>query len=223
MINSDTFLSHRPVEFIVHVTIKEALRESVEKAQAGFVNEAASFSGHIQSATKEIPCERVGWITFIAVHCFDSSNHLVRWLESDNRRVLMERFNDSFKGCFEVNYPSNPDGFSLWISDRDRRMGPENAVARWKMNAIVLVILYPLTLILPDFLRQIMPHASKPTTQLMTATVAVSLLGFWLVPLVSGWMTAWLNAKSFLTQAIGGVCLAGVLYGIWQWAYLMHI
>jgi antibiotic biosynthesis monooxygenase (ABM) superfamily enzyme len=91
------------------------------------------------------------------------------------------------------------------------------------MNAIVLVVLYPLTLILPDLVRQILPHSSKPTVQLITASVAVSLLGFWLVPLVSGWMTTWLYTKRFVPQAIGGTCLATFLYGIWQLAYLMKI
>ena len=223
MKNTNASTAYGPVEFIVHLTIKKALKESVQRAQATFAEAASSFPGHIQSKTKEVSCDHEGMTSFIAIHSFDSSNHLVRWLESDKRRVLMQNFNSAFAGCFEVNYPQHPDGFSAWIPASRRDMNLEKVVPKWKMNAIVLVVLYPLTLILPDLVRQILPHSSKPTVQLITATAAVSLLGFWLVPLVSRWMTAWLYANRFVPQAIGGTCLAMFLYGIWQLAYLMKI
>ena len=204
-----------PVEFLVHLTIDETLGPAVIKAQRDFEYAAAEFPGHLQSNTKRFSCNEPGKIAFIAVHAFDSVDHLIRWLESERRRTLLRAFNTQFKGQYQVHYPHAAEGLSAWLNHAATTRGTDFP-DRWKTNLIVLTALYPLTLLLPPLLGMIAPGITRPTSALITAFVAVSALGFVLVPLLSYGLRIWLRSRRLQTNLIGATALGIVIAVVWQ-------
>lgn len=219
MASSQKNLSYRPVDFIVHLVVEEHLGDSVQAAQADFIRAASAFPGHIQSLIHQLPCDQSGKIAFGAIHSFDTANHLVRWLESDERKSLMTAFDTRFGDCFQVDYPNELGGFTAWFPQSQAILPSDSAIPKWKMNLIVLATLYPLTLVLVPIIPRWIPGASKPTVQLVTATIAVSAMGFWLVPLMGRLLRRWLRAKGVVAHSIGGICLAAFLYAVWHLAH----
>ena len=206
-----------PVELLVHLTIDEKLGPAVIKAQRDFECAAAEFPGHLNSNTKRFSCTEPGKIAFIAVHTFDSANHLIRWLESESRRSLLHAFESQFKGHYQVHYPHAAEGLSAWLIHAETTRGTDFP-ARWKTNLVVLTALYPLTLLLPPVLGMVVPSLTRPTSTLITAIVAVSALGFVLVPLLSHGLRTWLRSRRFRTNLIGAIFLAIVIAVVWQFA-----
>jgi antibiotic biosynthesis monooxygenase (ABM) superfamily enzyme len=205
------------VQFIVHLVVEDQIYDSVSDAQATFANAAARFPGHVKSFVHQVDCDKIGSIALIAVHSFDTADNLVRWLQSDVRRRLMKNFDTSFQDQFEVQYPGEIEGFTSWLSrpnseDINRRPPPP----KWKINFIVLAILYPITLILVPVLHSWLPNASRATIQFFTALIAVSALGFWLVPWASKVLAKWLHAKDGRSHITGTIILCGLLYIAWQ-------
>ena len=219
MASSQKHRSYGPVDFIVHLVVEEHLGDPVQAAQADFVQAASTFPGHIQSIIRQLPCEQSGKITFGAIHSFDTTNHLVRWLESDERKTLMNAFDTRFGDCFQVDYPNELGSFTAWFPESQASLPPESAIPKWKMNLIVLATLYPLTLVLVHVIPRWIPGASKPTVQLVTAIIAVSAMGFCLVPLTGRLLKSWLRAKGVVAHIIGGICLAVFLYAVWHLAH----
>jgi antibiotic biosynthesis monooxygenase (ABM) superfamily enzyme len=219
MENSHKDPSYGPVDFIVHLVVEPHLGDAVQTAQADFMQAASGFPGHIQSIIRQLPCEQAGKITFGAIHSFDTANHLVRWLESDERKALMTAFDATFRDSFQVDYPNELGGFTAWFPQSQASQPSESSLLKWKMNLIVLATLYPLTLGLVHIIPRWIPGASKPTVQLVTATIAVMAMGFWLVPLMGKLLNRWLRAEGVAAHIIGCLCLVAFLYAVWHLAH----
>lgn len=106
----------------------------------------------------------------------------VRWMDSPERRRLLEQAHRA-GGDFEAH--TNWKGYALWLARAARGAPPV-----WKINLLVLLVLYPSVLVVGRLLRDL---PADPATTLLLANIAtVSLTGWWLVPLMQrvygGWM-----------------------------------
>ena len=204
-----------PVELLVQLTIDAQIEKEVIESQREFQSAAANFAGHLSSDTKKLPVDEPGRISFVSAHTFDSADHLVRWLESERRNSLMENFENQFKGHYEVYYPHARDGLSAWLGQPqpDARF---RTPSRWKTNLVVLTSLYPLTLMLPPLLSKVGPDMNRPTSTLITAFLAVSALGFFLVPLLSRGLAAWLRSNRLGSDLIIATGMALTIAIMWQ-------
>ncbi len=209
-----------PVELLVHLTIDAHLELAVIEAQREFENAASGFSGHLKSETRRLSCTEPGTISFVSAHTFDSADHLIRWLESDRRNSLMQAFKDKFDGHYQVYYPHARDGLSAWLNQTESKVD-FTPPSRWKTNLIVLTALYPLTLLVPPLLLRVNPSMSRPTTTLLTAIIAVSALGFVIVPLLSRGLTAWLHSRRLKRNLLSAIGMAVVIATIWKIACLI--
>ena len=88
----------------------------MSEAQIKFADAASLFPGHIKSESKKIARSQQSMTSVIAMHCFESTDHLIRWLESDRRKSLMQAFDQRFRDHVKVRYPQATDGFSATLS-----------------------------------------------------------------------------------------------------------
>jgi antibiotic biosynthesis monooxygenase (ABM) superfamily enzyme len=75
---------------------------------------------------------------FVAVLRFDSETNLRNWLESPQRRQLLD---EAAPLTAEFHTRIAQSGFEQWFRDATPEGAP--APAAWKMNMIVLLTLYP--------------------------------------------------------------------------------
>ena len=212
------------VGIMVQLTFESKFEAAVSEAQIKFADAASLFPGHIKSESKKIARSQQSMTSVIAMHCFESTDHLIRWLESDRRKSLMQAFDQRFRDHVKVRYPQATDGFSAWTGEGADNTTPKSSFfLRMKTNLLVLTALYPLTLLLPLLLHPVLPGMSRPTITLLTAIAAVTLLGFLLVPFLNRRMRFWLYTDRVSTNFLGATGLIIFIVMVWQVARaLMH-
>jgi len=125
----------------------------------------------------------------------------VGWMDSPQRRRLLEQAHRA-GGGFEAH--TNWRGYALWLARS--APAPQGAPPVWKINLLVLLVLYPSVLVVARLLRDL---PTDPATTLLLANIAtVSLTGWWLVPLVQRLYGDWLERRSG---------------GHWRWAAPLSI
>jgi antibiotic biosynthesis monooxygenase (ABM) superfamily enzyme len=208
------------VDFIVHLIVRRERCAELEELQQKFVEAASTFPGYQLSSTDQIDGAPDGYQAYVAVHRFDRPKDLIEWMESDTRRSLVKATQAQLHGDLTVDYPLELAGFSSWFANPnlDDVHGKKPSV--WKQSLIVMVALYPLTLIIGALVGVVIPNAHPATTRLIVTVIAVNLMGFFLVPTLCGCLSPWLRSKKFWSQFIGAISLISILLFLW---IMMHV
>jgi antibiotic biosynthesis monooxygenase (ABM) superfamily enzyme len=127
---------------------------------------------------------------FVAILRFDSETNLRAWLNSPERRNLLDEaapFTEEFHARMART------GFEQWFRDES---GAPLKAAVWKMDMVVLLLLYPIVFLFgvsvhtPLFMNALkLPFA---VALFLGNVVSVAMTGY-LVPLVAGWLGWWLQ------------------------------
>ena len=132
------------------------------------------------------------WVTIVA---FDTTEHLEAWLHSSERAALVAESQP-----YVERYDSRPasSAFESWFTHSDSSAPPPPA---WKMNAIVLLTLFPIVMLeilsLNQIVTTVIGDLSSSAVALSLGTfignaVSVAIVGFLLVPWASRWLQWWL-------------------------------
>ncbi len=207
------------VDFIVHLIVLTERAEEVALSQREFELAVSRFPGHTMSQVKELddPPERCR--SFAAVHRFDTVQHLIGWLESEDRQRLIRKFKSRYGDEAQISYPNELAGFSAWFSPPGVSNPTRRHVATWKQSLVVLLALYPLVLLLGEYVPRCIPRAHPLTVKLAVATLAVAIMGFFLVPQLARLLRPWMEATRFWPQVLGAAALIGALTAFWA---IMH-
>ena len=155
---------------------------------------------------------------WLAILRFDSERNLQAWLDSPERKKLLEEaapLLEEFharvvRTGFEQWFPSAADGAS--------------APAAWKQNMVVLLLLYPVVFLFGIWVQTplLIAKAGLPFwLALFIGNVVSVLLLNWLVPWASrgfGWWLAPARATAGRTDLVGAA-LVVVLYGVWLFLF----
>jgi len=142
---------------------------------------------------------------FVAILRFDTQENLTRWLESPERKALVE---EAAPLTEEFHTRTAHTGFEQWFRDAANPNAPPPAV--WKMDAIVLVLLYPIVFLwsvwfgIPVLSKQL--HIDFAPALFLGNIFSVGLTGF-LVPRLANALNWWLApnaAKRTQMNLLGG-------------------
>lgn len=158
---------------------------------------------------------------FVAILRFDTQENLTRWLESPERKALVE---EAAPLTEEFHTRTAHTGFEQWFRDADDPDAPPPAV--WKMDAIVLVLLYPIVFLwsvwfgIPVLSEQL--HMDFAPALFLGNIFSVGLTGF-LVPRLANALNWWLApdaAKRTQMNLLGGglmlVAYAAMVLVFWK-------
>ncbi len=215
----DVFRAEENVHFIVQLEGNADDREKLVAAQQEFQQAASRFPGFLSAETKEISEHSDRVIRLVGIYSFTSAETLVRWLESDERRMLIKRFDNKLGRRVLVQYPQSAAGFTAWLHLPVERGHLPSHAPRWKMCLIVLAALYPLVITLGAWIPQWLPRATKPSLQLLTAALAVTAMGFVFVPIIGWMMRSWLATERWTGHITGSILLAGLILVVWLIAH----
>jgi len=144
----------------------------------------SQFAGYLGVNVQEpIPGVNPAWITLLR---FDTADNLRGWLDSD----VCQKLREESSGLLEqADYRVMRTSFSNWLPSQERAENPP----AWKVNAIVLLVLYPVVMLTIVFLN---PHVAGLGTGVVTFignVIGVAVTGFWLVPFAAGRLGTWLS------------------------------
>lgn len=160
------------------------------------------YPGYISSKSTPLRSEGDVFVAETVIR-FDTLENFIGWLDSSERRQLIyleENAGYQFEGKV------NTAGYSRWLKQKLSQPSPV-----WKINLLVLLVLYPtvmgLNLLLhkPDLI-------DFPTWMLFSNFCSVAITGWFAVPWVSGIYQRWLEGQG--TKKEQSLALASILLAL---------
>ena len=154
-----------------------------------------------------IPGVQDDWVVILR---FDTDEHLQGWLDSPERKTLIEE-----AGAFTAEYHTRiaRTGFDQWFPVDGGAASPP---AAWKQNMIVLLLLYPVVFLFGAWVQTpwLMQAAHLPFfLALFIANIVSIVILNWLVPWTSQRFAWWLQPATSAparTNLAGAALLAGL-------------
>ena len=140
---------------------------------------------------QQVPAGGQGLAQFTSVLRFASTEQLQTWLDSEDRRSLVE-----------IARPMLADGDQTEINaDREFWFTPVEAGAtpppRWKQACVTFLVIMPLSLIVPQLWQPIFEHiawlGSYPVSAVVVTLTIVLLVVYFFMPMMTRWLAGWLN------------------------------
>jgi uncharacterized protein len=179
-----------------------------ERRIAAVQSRAAGFRGY--RFEPPIPGIQDDWLSILS---FDTEAHLQAWLDSPERHRLLQD-SESFTQDFHARIART--GFDQWFPVTPAA-GP--APAAWKMNMLVLLLLYPVVFLFGFFVQSplLSGRAGLPfPAALFIGNVVSVLLLSYLVPRLSAHFTWWLQPADPHRRGrdLAGIALVVALYAV---------
>jgi len=197
-----------PVSAVISSRIKpgkEAEYRRWEQRIAAAQSKAAGFQGY--RLEPPVPGVQDDWLAIVR---FDTEPHLQAWLDSPERRKLLDEAGDLHQ---EFHARIARTGFDQWFP---AATGDRSPVAVWKQNMLVLLMLYPVVFLFGAFVQgpllQGKAGLSFPVALLIGNVVSVLLLNY-LVPWTSLRFAWWLRPVERY-QEFAGTALIVALFGL---------
>lgn len=120
----------------------------------------------------------------VIVFSFTDRERLDRWLASPERADLLDRLDSLIDGDRTVNVVG---GFAGWFAH------PNAAPKRWKQAALVLLALYPTSLVLAVLRDELYPDLAGFVAILIGNVIGVAILSWLLMPALTRAFDSWLR------------------------------
>lgn len=175
-----------PVSAVISTRVTPGQEEAFQEWQRRIAAAEAKYEGY-QGYKLEPPIPGVqdDWVMVVR---FDTDAHLDAWLNSAERKSLVAESNP-FDA--ETHIRKIQSGFETWFTS------PPGAVAKpaaWKMNMIILMVLYPVVFLFGFFIgTPILTRAGVPfwLSLFLGNVFSVAVTGYWLIPEGSKLLNWW--------------------------------
>jgi antibiotic biosynthesis monooxygenase (ABM) superfamily enzyme len=203
----------RSVSAVISTRVAPGHEEQYRAWQRKIAAEEATFPGYLGSHI-EPPIAGVQEDWSAVVH-FDTDEHLQAWIDSEQRRRLLQEA--VAIGAGESQVRKVQGGFENWFTFGKP---PGAAVPpAWKQNMVVLLILYPVVFLFGAWVGTplLARHGFPFFLVLFLGNIfSVVTMGYWLVPWANRTLSWWLSPKKDAPSWINaaGTALVIALYGL---------
>jgi antibiotic biosynthesis monooxygenase (ABM) superfamily enzyme len=167
--------------------IRHEVRPGSEARYESWIDEvvpvAKAFPGH-EGVTVVRPPD--GSRTYTTVVRFDALEHLQAWLHSPARQQLLDAIEPHLS---RADVPEIRTGLEFWLTPPDRA---RRAPRPWKQFLLVLSVIFPLSLAVPQALAPLTVRLPDALAGLAVAAVIVGLLTWGIMPRYTRLVARWL-------------------------------
>jgi len=121
----------------------------------------------------------------VVILTFDDESSLRSWLESNERRQLLSRLDPHIEGTYTTNVLG---GFAGWFAFDSSTEPP-----RWKQALVVLIALFPITLLIAFVRSRLWPDAPIVPAVFIGNVIGISLLTWLVMPPLTRHLSGWLR------------------------------
>ncbi len=173
----------RDVTAVITNLVKPGMEPEFQAWRKHIQDVQSTFPGY-RGIDVQPPIEGVNrnWVTLLR---FDTAEHLRGWLDSGECARLTA---ESEPLMASAEYRVSRTSFSNWLPDAERAAEP----SVWKVNAIVLLVLYPVVVLTLLFVNPLLSSWGLAPLTFLDNVIGVALTGFWLVPWAAGRLGKWL-------------------------------
>jgi uncharacterized protein len=196
-----------PVTAVIMTNVRPGNERQFERWHARVKERQSTYPGflgcEVQAPTGTFQRE---WVTLLR---FDSSEHLVNWLESDERRQLRREADEIIDCSHERRVRTSFEG---WF-----KFGADNKPPpSWKQSAIVLLVLFPVVMLEITLLDPLLAWMNVAPATFIANVISVAVLGWPLMPLAIRATHWWLYPGPGAGSTIrwGGPALLVCLYAV---------
>lgn len=184
----------------VFVTQVAPDKEGEYKRWIAKIHEIESTFAGFQSVYVQSPATNAtnNWLTLLR---FDTKEHLDCWLQSDERKALLEEAKHLITSLDSHRVIS---GYSGWFQNMA-------LPAVWKQTMLVLLVLYPIVMLQTRFLNPYLTFLSQPVAMFLCNVISVTLISWPLMPIAIKCLRWWLEAEK-RQQVLLGIFVLLVLY-----------
>jgi antibiotic biosynthesis monooxygenase (ABM) superfamily enzyme len=123
---------------------------------------------------------------------WDDLESWLAWMDSEERRPILQ---EERHGGFSFRRRSNWQGYARWLGRAAAERTPI-----WKMNLIVLLLIYPTVMLVGRLTRDW--SLQRPALMLIGNAITVAVTGWWLVPLTARAYAGWLDGHWSQSQRL---------------------
>lgn len=171
-----------PVTAVASFRVRAGSEQRYSDFHARLIARLATFPGFLRSELFP-PVSGVQDET-VVVFAFDSRDHLDAWLSSDERRRLLAEIAPYLEGDRTLNVVG---GFAGWFGATGTV-----TVKRWKQGSVVLLAIFPTTLLLTKVRQWLLPDVHWVIGVLFGNVLGVVALTWLLMPRLTRWLSGWL-------------------------------
>jgi antibiotic biosynthesis monooxygenase (ABM) superfamily enzyme len=181
----------REVTAVITNSVKPGCQEEFKDWMRRIHNVQSRYPGY-RGVQVQPPIEGVSadWVTLLR---FDTAENLRGWMGSQECASL-EAESRAFlnRGVYRVARTT----FANWLPADEQAAEP----ALWKVNAIVLLVLYPVVMLEIIFLYPRIAFLGNGLMTFVGNAISVAITGFLLVPWAAGWFRKWLSPPTRLAR-----------------------
>jgi uncharacterized protein len=172
-----------PVTAVASFRLLEGHEPALRKRYDALVSVISKFEGFLKVEL----FEPIDGVQDEAVIVFSFTNRvgLDRWLASDERRDILASIDEHLAGDRTLNVIG---GFGGWFDKSGARV-----VKQWKQAAVVLLALYPISLLLGWLREALLPDIEFAVGTLLGNVIGVALLSWVLMPWLNRRLERWLR------------------------------
>jgi hypothetical protein len=180
---------------ITEIFITRSLNNTGYREWSSKIHEIeASFSGFKGVYTQALDSNSEQWLTLLQ---FDTNEHLENWLQSSERRQLLDE-SAPYIASLESHRIVSP--YAGWFSN----IATINEIPPvWKQTLLVLLVLFPVVMLELKYLSPLLKSFDLSLSTFIGNAISVSLISFPLMPLVIYILGWWIQPKSKVYTYLG--------------------
>jgi antibiotic biosynthesis monooxygenase (ABM) superfamily enzyme len=185
------------VGFVLNHVIAQQDLARFKQLQTKLDQACSGFEGFLFTDLKTISVnsdQDLGYSQFQTQLVFRSVSDLARWLDSPERRNLL----DTFGKEIDYSYSFEPvsSGFPSWFKGSKQDLNDKEIPATWKQNLLVILGIYAQLLIQQALLVPLLKNLNFPTSLLVGVVISVYILSWGWMPVLTFLFRGWLYPKN---------------------------
>ena len=179
-------MGQEPVTIVISRTVKPGHQQKFEQWLNGIGKAVQSFDGYLGVNIIK-PSTDATRLEYVNIFRFNSYGNMHRWEVSEIRQNWLKQLDDM---VICVTEPKIITGLEYWFTLPDKPL--EQPPPRYKMALLVWLVIFPILLLIPPLIQDLMTDQPRYAITAVTSMVMVILMTYIIMPQITKVFSRWL-------------------------------